>query len=37
VVVSALRFHLMADSVRKHTRQAPVLSRQPLTLPLLSR
>lgn len=37
VVVSALGFHLMADSVRKHTRQSPVLSLKTLTLPLLSR
>jgi peptide/nickel transport system permease protein len=37
VVMAALGFHLMADSVRKHTRQSTALSLKTLSLPIPSR
>jgi ABC-type dipeptide/oligopeptide/nickel transport system permease component/ABC-type dipeptide/oligopeptide/nickel transport system permease subunit len=37
VVMAALGFHLMADSVRKHTKQSTALSLKTLPLPMSSR
>jgi peptide/nickel transport system permease protein len=37
VVVAALGFHLMADSVRKHSSQSTTLALNTLTLPMPSR